>query len=69
MTQDRRRMTVKLVPLQSPEAGDGTVGGTIAERLTLVDELSRRMWELTKRPLPTYTRSAIPFRLSSLADQ
>lgn len=62
-------MTVRIVPLRSAEAGDGRVGGTIAERLAQVHELSRRSWGLTGRPLPSYTRALMPFRLTTLAQQ
>ncbi|MGQ0766046.1 MAG: hypothetical protein ACT4OZ_10305 [Gemmatimonadota bacterium] len=69
MKTDRKRMTVRVVPLRSDEAGDCRVGGTAEERLLLLAELSRRMWELSGKPLPTYTRSTIPFRLTSLPEQ
>jgi hypothetical protein len=62
-------MTVRVVPLNSDEAGDARVPGTVSERLTILAELSRRMWELTKRPLPTYSRENIPVRLTTLRDQ
>jgi len=62
-------MTARVVPLRSDEAGDSRVGGTAAERLVLVGELSRRAWALSKRPLPTYTRQTMPVRLTTLADQ
>jgi hypothetical protein len=69
MKPDRGRMTVRIVPLRSDEAGDGRVGGRAAERLALVSELSRRSWELTKQPIPTYTRQTIPIRLIKLGDK
>jgi len=69
MTLDRSRMTARIVPLESDEAGDARVGGTVAERLALVGELSRRMWAITKQPLPSYTRATMPVRLTTLADQ
>jgi hypothetical protein len=69
MKSNRRNMTVRIVPLQSDEAGDARVGGTVAERIALVGELSRRMWRLTKQPSPSYTRQTIPVRLTTLADQ
>lgn len=69
MKTDRRNMTVRIVPLQSDEAGDARVGGTVAERLALVGELSRRMWRLTKQPLPSYRRQTMPVRVTTLADQ
>lgn len=62
-------MTARIVPLGSDEAADARVGGTVAERLALVGVLSRRMWDLTKRPVPTYTRLTMPVRLTTLADQ
>lgn len=36
---------------------------TAVERLAMVHELSRRMWELSGRPLPSYTRSEMPVRI------
>ena len=65
----RRKMTVRIVPLGSQEAGDARVGGTVAERLALVTELSHRAWALTGRPLPSYTRRTMPVRLTTLAEQ
>lgn len=62
-------MTARVVPLRSDEASDARVGGTAAERLALLAELSRRMWALTQNPLPAYTRSTIPVRLSTLGEQ
>jgi hypothetical protein len=69
MRSDRKRMTARVVPLGSDAAGDARVGGTAAERLALLSELSRRMWDLTKRPRPSYTRTTMPAKLSTLADQ
>jgi hypothetical protein len=69
MKRDRSRITARVVPLRSDEAGDGRVGGTAAERLALVGELSRRAWALTKQPLPCYTRQTMPVRLTTLAEQ
>ena len=62
-------MTVRVVPLHSDEAGDGRVAGTVAERLALVGKLSRDVWALTKRPVPTYSRRTMPVRVSALSDQ
>jgi hypothetical protein len=45
MKPDRSRMTVRIVPLRSDEASDGRVGGTVAERLALVGELSRQKFK------------------------
>ena len=62
-------MTIRIVPLGSDEASDGRVGGTVSERLALVRELTQRMWALTRRPLPAYSRSTIPAKLTTLAEQ
>jgi hypothetical protein len=69
MRNDRSGMTVRIVPLHSEEAGDGRVGGTATERLVLMSDLSRRVWALSKRPLPSYTRRTMPVKLTSLAEQ
>ena len=69
MPRDRSKMTVRIVPLRSNEAGDGRVGGTAGERMALVGELSRRAWALTKQPVPSYTRQTMPVRLISLTEQ
>lgn len=66
MTKPRRDMTVRVVPLHSREAGEATVGGTIAERLALVARLSETSWALTGRPLPAYTRATIPVVVTTL---
>jgi hypothetical protein len=62
-------MTVRIVPLGSAEAADGRVAGTPEQRLELLRELSERMWALTGRPLPRYTRATMPVKLSTLAEQ
>ena len=33
---------------------------TVEERLAIVDALSKRMWEITGRPMPSYARAEIP---------
>lgn len=66
MPRDRRDMTVRVVSLHSREAGESLVGGTAAERVALVVELSAMLWARTCRPLPTYTRATMPVVLTSL---
>ena len=66
MTEKRRAMTVRQVPLRSDAAGDGRVGGTAEERLKLLEELSREMWIQTGRPFPKYTRAEMPVRVIKL---
>ena len=64
-----RDIPVRIVPLRSSEASDSFVEGTIDERLALVSLLSRRAWELTGRPHPTYARNAVPVVVRRLADR
>lgn len=46
------------------EPGDDLSATTTPEqRLEMVAELSRRMWELSGRPRPAYTRAAMPGRV------
>ena len=69
MATDRRDMTLRVVPLQSDEAGDNRVGGTAAERVALVGKLSEELWARTHRPLPAYTRATMPVNLTTLRAQ
>jgi hypothetical protein len=62
-------MTARVVPLRSDDASDARVAGTAAERLALLAELSRRMWSLTQRPVPSYTRATMPVKVTTLAEQ
>jgi hypothetical protein len=59
-------MTVRVVSLHSREASDATVGGTAAERLALVTELSERCWLLTGQAFPSYTRGTMPAMVRAL---
>ena len=46
------------------EPSDDLSGSTTPEqRLEMVAELSERMWELSGRPVPSYTRSEMPVRV------
>jgi hypothetical protein len=65
---DRSRMTGRVVPLTSPEAGDPRAGGSLEERLAAVAELSVEAWRLAGRPLPSYTRATMPVVLATLKD-
>jgi hypothetical protein len=66
---DRSRMTARVVPLSSPEAGDPRMGGTIEERLEAVTRLTLEAWRLSGRPLPVYVRATMPVALTTLQDQ
>jgi len=49
---------------QGEEPGDDLSASTTPEeRIELVWELSRRMWDLTGRPVPRPTRDQLPVRL------
>ena len=61
-------MTVRVVPLSSPEAGDSRTGGTLEERLAAVTALTEVGWRLAGRSLPRYTRSTMPVAVFTLAD-
>ena len=69
MQEDRRGMTVRVVSLHSREAGDARVGGSVAERVSLVGELSEMLWTQTGRPRPSYTRSSMPVVMTSLGSE
>ena len=62
-------MTVRSVPLRSPETGESRVGGTAAERLAIVAQLSEMMWTRTRRALPNYTRATMPVVITTLRDR
>ena len=66
--KNRDRLTARVVPLTSPEAGDPRMGGTLEERVAAVAVLTAEGWRLSGRPLPTYTRATIPVVVSTLQD-
>ena len=39
---------------------------TVEERIAMVTVLSRRMWEISGHPLPSYSRSEMPMRVVRL---
>lgn len=53
-------MTVRVVPLHSSAASDSHVGGTAADRVAPVIQLSESLWIRTRLPVPTCTRTTIP---------
>jgi hypothetical protein len=66
MPRDRSKMTVRIVPLGSRDAGEARVAGTVAERLALVAELSEMLWARTGQPRPVYTRATMPVVVTRL---
>jgi hypothetical protein len=65
----RREMTVRVVSLHAPQAGEAAVGGTVEERLAVLARLSETGWELAGRPLPNYTRDTMPVVVTTLKAQ
>jgi hypothetical protein len=59
----RRELPVRIRRLQEPDDDDLSGSLDAAERVALVWALSRRMWELTGRPVPRYDRAAMPVRV------
>lgn len=68
MRPDRSRMTARVVPLQSEEAGDARMGGTVDQRVAAVAELTVQAWRLAGRPFPRYTRATMPIVVGTLKD-
>ena len=60
----RRAVPVRVFRLGEKPGDDLSASTTPAERLDMMDELSRRMWELSGRPRPSYTRSTMPVRVT-----
>ncbi len=68
MSRIDRVWSYRRVPLHSAEASDARLGSTVSERLDMLRALSLSAWAATGRPLPTYSRSEIPFRRLKLSD-
>lgn len=60
-------MSVRVVPLQSDEAGDSRMGGTVDERVAAVALLTIEAWRMAGRAFPTYLRAAMPVVKATLA--
>jgi hypothetical protein len=69
MVKHRSRVTARVVSLDSREAADPRMGGTIDERVAAVAVLTAEAWSLAGRPLPQYTRAAIPVIVTPLLAQ
>ena len=59
----RTGMPVRVYRLGDEPGDDLSATTTVEERLAMVHELSRRMWELTGRPVPRYPRAEMPVRV------
>lgn len=65
-----RRVSLRIVPLDSAEASTPPpLPEDVGERMAMQLELSLRLWELSGRPLPQYTRATIPVRITRLDEQ
>lgn len=59
----RRSRPVRVYRLGTEPGDDLSDVSTAEQRLAMVTELSRRMWDLTGRPVPSYTRAVMPGRV------
>ena len=59
----RHLWPVRIFPLGKEPGDDLSATTTVAERLAMVAVLSERLWRLTGRPVPEYTRSTMPGRV------
>ena len=64
MSADERRLLrdpwpVRIYRLGQEPLDDLAASSTPAERLCMVDVLSRRSWELSGRPLPQHSRASL----------
>jgi hypothetical protein len=53
----------RVVRLTDAVSDDLSATTTAAERVEMVGLLSRRMWEISGRPMPSYARSETPGRV------
>ncbi|HET7622109.1 MAG TPA: hypothetical protein VFK39_09550 [Gemmatimonadaceae bacterium] len=56
----RTNMVARVYKLGAEPGDDISSNSTPEERLAMVVVLTRRMWALTGRPIPSYRRSEIP---------
>ena len=63
-TQHTREATARILRLDERVEDDLSDSTTVEERIAMVALLSKRMWEITGRALPSYTRSEMPIRVA-----
>ena len=67
MTSDpargREQWPVRVYRLGSEPSDDLSATTTPEQRFEMVATLSKRLWELTGQPVPSYPRSQIPIRV------
>lgn len=59
-----RLLPIRVHPLGEEPGDDLSAVTTPEQRLGMVAELSRRMWSLTGRPVPSYPRAGMPARVT-----
>ena len=62
----RTHMTYRVVALDSVEAREAPTGADSAQSAKMLAELSAAAWLASGRELPSYSRSQIPFRITTL---
>lgn len=62
-TPRRSGMSIRVRRLGEEPSDDLSATTTAEDRLEMVAVLSRRMWELTGSPTPSYTREEMPVRV------
>lgn len=63
----RSGMAVRVTTLPHTGTGDQRTGGSPADRLAAVAELTLLGWTLARRPFPAYTRGTMPVRVTTLS--
>ncbi len=61
--RDPTRWPVRVFRLGEEPGDDLSATTTPGQRLEMVWTLRDRMWELTGRPIPTYSRSEMPIKI------
>ncbi|HWG53508.1 MAG TPA: hypothetical protein VN677_09425 [Gemmatimonadaceae bacterium] len=62
-SSDRQHWPVRIYRLGQEPGDDLSSMSTAEERLEMLVVLSERMWLLSGRPLPSYSRSRLPVRV------
>jgi hypothetical protein len=61
--RDPARWPVRVFRLGEEPGDDLSATTTVGQRIAMIWMLRDRMWELTGRPIPTYSRSEMPVRI------
>lgn len=66
---NRANLRARVIPLAEEGREDVNGYGSADERLALVADLTREMWELGGWGIPTYARADIPVVIRSLSEK